>query len=133
MMKKSAIPVLVSVLAILCGMAGCATDEAKIDDVKKVVLPGCKGKTLLGLTSELLQNPQWGLVKADGREAVTVKGTLAGDKLPAWIKEQKLMDITFRFPLDPKSGAYDPSALDGFPSLTSPEGVLQAYKALACS
>jgi hypothetical protein len=134
LMKKSAIPVLALVLAAFCGMAGCAKDEAKIDNVKKTVLPGCGGKTLLALTSELLQNPQWGMAKApDGRETVTVKGTLAGDKLPAWVKEQKLMDITFSFPLDPKSGAYDPSALDGFPSLTSPEGILQAYKVLACS
>jgi hypothetical protein len=133
-MKRSAIAALALVLAVFCGMAGCARDEAKIDDVKKTVLTDCAGKTLLALTSEMLQNPQWGMVKApDGSEAVTVRGTLAGDKLPAWVKEQKLMDITFSFPLDPKSGAYDPSALDGFPSLTSPEGILQTYKVLVCS
>jgi hypothetical protein len=133
-MRRSVLLALAFPLIALCCLSGCATDDAKIDSVKKTVLPRCKGKTLLDLTSDLLQNPQWGMVKAsDGRQSVTVKGTLVGDKMPAWVKEQKLMEITFSFPLDPKTDSYDPSALDGFPSMTAPEGVLQAYKILACS
>ena len=123
---------LIILFALCCLSAGC-TDEAKIDKVKETVIPSCGGKTMQGLTSELLETPMWALVeKPDGEKAVTVKGTLVGDKLPAWVKDQKLMDITFTFPLDPKTDAYDPKALDGFPSLTEPEGILQAYKALVC-
>lgn len=130
-MKKIALPLML-VLGALLFVAGC-TDEAKIESVQKTVIPRCKGKTVQDLIAELLEAPAWGIVSAsNGQQSVTVKGTLAGDKLPAWVKEQKLMDITFQFPLDPKTDSYDPSALDGFPSLAAPEGVLQAYKTLVC-
>jgi len=118
---------------LLAGM-GCASDESKIEGVKKTVVPDCGGTTMQELAGGLLQNPQWGIEKAsDGKEAVTLKGTVIGDKLPDWVKQQKLMDITFRFGLDPKTGKYDPAALEGFPSLSAPEGVLQAYKVLICN
>lgn len=120
-------------LGLLLCSAGC-TDESKINGVKKTVVQNCGGKTMQDLASGLLQNPVWGIEKGkDGKEAVTLKGTVAGDKLPDWVKEQKLMDATFRFPLDPKTDAFDPAGLEGFPSLTAPEGVFQAYKALVCS
>jgi|GEM_PF-5529607 len=129
MIHKLFLPLLA---ACLLFTAGCG-DQSKIDQVKQTVLPDCKGKTMQDLASGLLQDPVWGLEKApDGKKSVTLKGTLAGDKLPGWVKEQKLMDITFRFPLDPKSETFDPGTLDGFPSLTAPEGIFQAYKMLVC-
>lgn len=120
---------------LLCVLALCAcTEQAKIDEVKQTAVPNCKGKTMQDLASGLLQNPTWGYRKeADGKKYVTVNGTIAGESLPGWVKEQKLMDITFSFPLDPKTGKYNPAALDGFPSLNTPEGVLQTYKLLTCS
>lgn len=131
-MKK--IAVLFLCLFFLLPATGCASDEAKIEGVKKTVVPNCGGKTMQDLATGLLQNPLWGLEKAsDGKETVTLKGTIVGDKLPDWVKQQKLMDITFRFGLDPKTDAFDPSALDGFPSFTAPEGVFQAYKVLVCN
>lgn len=117
---------------VLLLTAGC-TDEAKIDKVKATVIPNCKGQTMQDLASGLLETPAWGLEKnPDGKKSVTLNGTIVGDKLPAWVKEQKLMNITFRFPLDPKTGEFNPKTLDGFPSLTTPEGVFQAYKAFVC-
>ena len=131
--KRTAIMTLALCLAAFCGAAGC-TDEAKIERVQKTVIPDCKGKTIRDLTSEMLQNPEWGIVTTvNGRQSVTVRGILAGDKMPAWVRQQKLMQITFSFPLDPKTDSFDPSSLDGFPSLTEPEGVLQAYRILSCS
>lgn len=130
-MKKRLRLCLLALLSLLL-FSGCS-EQAKIERVQKTALPDCKGMTMQTLTADILQDPLWGLEKtSDGKEVVTVRGTLAGEKLPAWVKEQKLMDITFRFPLDPKTGAYDPSALGGFPSLNAPEGILQAYKALVC-
>ncbi len=111
---------------------GC-TEQSKIDAVKKTQIPNCKGKTMQDLAAGLLQNPKWGYEEKGGKKFVTVNGTLAGDALPAWVREQKLMDINFRFALDPKTEAFNPSDLDGFPSLTTPEGVFQAYKTLTCS
>ncbi len=117
---------------LLLFVAGC-TDEAKIDRVKKTLVPDCKGKTMQDLALGLLEGPVWGLEKnPDGRKSATLRGTIAGDKLPAWVKEQKMMDITFRFPLDPKTDAFDPKSLGGFPSLTQPEGIFQAYTVFAC-
>jgi len=111
--------------------AGC--DQFKIDRVKQTVVPDCKGKTMQDLASGLLQDPAWDLEKTpDGKKSVTLKGTLVGDKLPGWVKEQNMMEITFRFPLDPKSETFDPKTLGGFPSLTAPEGVFQTYKLLVC-
>lgn len=129
-MKKHILTSLALCLLLLVG--GCG-EQSKIDGVKKTVIPNCQGKTMEELTSGLLQNPTWGFEKAnDGKQFVTVNGTIAGDKLPGWVKEQKLMDITFRFALDPKTDKYDPAALEGFPSFTSPEGILQAYKTIMC-
>lgn len=120
-------------LAALALTAGCG-EESKINGVKTTVIPNCGGKTMQDLASGLLQNPVWAYEKsAEGKASVTLKGTIIGDKLPDWVKEQKLMDITFRFALDPKTGAFNPADLDGFPSLTAPEGVFQAYKTLVCS
>ncbi|MDR1489339.1 MAG: hypothetical protein LBS65_02460 [Desulfovibrio sp.] len=114
-------------------LAGCS-EEAKIDSVKKTAVNNCKGKTMQDLASGLLQNPVWGFKKAaDGREFVTLGGTVAGDKVPAWIKDKKVLDISFSFALDAKSGKFDPGSLDGFPSLTSPEGIFQGYKAIVCN
>lgn len=121
-------------LLLLCLLltAGC-TEESKIQSVKETVIPECGGKNIQDLTGSLLQGPVWAFTKSnDGKETVTVKGTIAGESLPAWVKDQKLMDITFSFPLDPKSGKYDPALLEGFPSLSTPEGVLQAYKVFVC-
>ena len=127
---------LLSTACVLIGLfvlAGCG-EESKIEGVKKTVVANCQGKTMEDLTTGLLQNPIWGFEKqADGKQFVTVNGTIAGDRLPGWVKEQKLMDITFRFALDPKTDKYNPADLDGFPSLSTPEGVLQAYKTLTCN
>lgn len=137
-MKKRLLPILRPILlpalllALCLGLAAC-TEQSKIDNVKQTVIPNCNATTVEGLVTGMLQNPVWAFEKsADGKQAVTVKGTIAGDSLPAWVKEQKLMDITFRFELDPKTDKYDPARLDGFPSLTTPEGVLQAYKVFVC-
>ena len=114
-------------------LTGCG-EESKIDGVKKTVINNCQGKTMDDLAAGLLQNPVWGYEKHEGgKQFVTVNGTIAGDKLPGWIKEQKRMDITFRFALDPKTDKYNPADLEGFPSLSTPEGVLQAYKTLVCN
>lgn len=113
--------------------AGC-TDQSKIDKVKKAVVPNCSGKTMDDLGSSLLQDPVWGLEKdAAGTPVVTLQGTVAGDKLPMWVKEQNLLNVTFRFPLDAKTGEFDPTTLDGFPSMTTPEGIFQTYKLFVCS
>lgn len=113
-------------------LAACG-EESKIRNVQTTVVPNCGGKTMQDLTSTLLQKPVWGFEKQkDGKEFVTVNGTIAGDQLPAWVREQKLMDVTFRFGLDPKTDKYNPADLDGFPSLSTPEGILQAYKAIIC-
>ena len=120
-------------LAICTVMTAGCTDEAKITKVKETVIPDCNGRTLQDLTAGILEAPVWGLEKTtDGNTFVTVNGTLVGDKLPQWVKDQKMLDIRFRFPLDPKTDAWDPAALNGFPSLTEPEGVLQAYKTITC-
>ena len=112
--------------------AGCATDESKIDGVKKTVIPDCKGKTMNDLVNGLLQEPSWGIDKAqDGKESVTVRGTLYGDKLPDWVRQQKIVNLTFTFPLDAKTHAYDTSRLDGFPSF-APEGLLQVQRIMIC-
>ncbi|MDR2669897.1 MAG: hypothetical protein LBC14_08105 [Desulfovibrio sp.] len=122
----------ITAVVLLLFAAGCG-EQGKIDSVKNTVAGNCSGKTVQGLVSGLLQNPVWSFKKEqDGKEFVLVSGTLAGDTLPAWVKEQKMLDITFRFALDPKTDKFDPAFLDAFPSLTSPEGVLQAYKALVC-
>lgn len=119
-------------LCFLLLAAGCS-DEAKISKVQQTVIPDCRGKTMQDLAAGLLEAPVWGLEKtSDGKKVVTLKGTIAGDKLPAWVKEQKLMDITFRFPLDSKTEEFNPESLGGFPSLTAPEGIFQAYKVLVC-
>ncbi|MDL2279161.1 hypothetical protein LJC15_00660 [Desulfovibrio sp. OttesenSCG-928-G11] len=129
-MKKAI--VLCTLLFAALGLSACG-EESKINGVKQAALNNCQGKTMQDLVGGLLQNPVWSFEKgADGKEVVSVRGVVAGDSLPDWVREQKLMDITFRFPLDPKSGSYDPAALDGFPSISSPEGVLQAYKVFAC-
>jgi len=129
-MKKHILVPFVLCLLLLTG--GCG-EQSKIDNVKKTVIPNCQGKTMEELASGLLQNPVWAFEEAkDGKQFVTVNGTIAGDKLPGWVKEQKLMDITFHFALDPKTDKYDPAALTGFPSFTSPEGILQAYTTLVC-
>lgn len=121
--------------ALLC-LSGCEDpvkkDQASIDKVKQTVIPDCDGRTLDDLVDGLLQNPVWTLEKKDDKvDAVLLSGTLMGDALPQWMKDQKLMDITFRLPVDP-NGMYDPKALSGFPSLTTPEGVLQAYRIVRC-
>ena len=122
-----------AVCVLLVAVSGCG-EQGKIDGVKKTVIPNCKGKTMEGLAAGLLQNPVWGYEETSGgKKFVTVNGTVAGDSLPGWVKSQKLMDTTFRFALDPKTDKFDPSTLDGLPSLTSPEGIFQAYKALTCS
>lgn len=119
--------------ALLLAVSGCG-EQGKIDAVKRTVIPDCKGKTMENLAAGLLQNPVWGYEETSaGKKFVTVNGTVAGDSLPGWIKSQKIMDTTFRFALDPKTDKFDPSTLDGLPSLTSPEGIFQAYKVLACS
>ena len=118
---------------LLLAASGCG-EQGKIDAVKKTVIPDCKGKTMQDLASGLLQNPVWGYEETtSGKKFVTVNGTLAGDSLPDWMKSQKLLNTSFRFSLDPKSDTFDPKSLDGMPSLTSPEGIFQAYKALTCS
>lgn len=122
-----------AVCALLLAAAGCG-EQGKIDGVKKTVVPNCKGKTMENLASGLLQNPAWGYQETkDGKKFVTVNGTIAGDSLPGWVKSQKILDTTFRFSLDPKTDKFDPATLEGMPSLTSPEGIFQAYKALTCS
>lgn len=119
-------------VSLLLFSAGC-TDESKINKTRQTVIPNCGGKTMQDLATGLLENPIWGIEETPGgNKNVTLKGTLVGDILPGWVKEQKLMDITFRFALDPKTGEFDPNTLGGFPSLTSPEGVFQAYKVLVC-
>jgi hypothetical protein len=124
--------ILITAALLALFAAGCG-EQGKIDSVKNTVIGNCSGKTVQALVSGLLQNPVWSFKKEqDGKEFVLVSGTLAGDTLPAWVKEQKMLDITFRFALDPKTDKFDPAFLDAFPSLTSPEGVLQAYKALIC-
>ncbi len=122
-----------AVCALLLTVSGCG-EQGKIDGVKKTVVPNCKGKTMEALAAGLLQNPVWGYEETTGgKKFVTVNGTVAGDSLPGWVKSQKLMDTSFRFALDPKTDKFDPATLDGMPSLTSPEGIFQAYKALTCS
>ena len=122
-----------AVCVLLLAVSGCG-EQGKIDAVKKTVIPNCKGKTMENLAAGLLQNPVWGYEEAGGgKKFVTVNGTVAGESLPGWVKSQKIMDTTFRFALDPKTDKFDPSTLDGLPSLTSPEGIFQAYKALTCS
>lgn len=112
--------------------AGC-TDEAKIEAVQKTVIPDCKGKTMQDLASGLLETPVWGIEKSsDGKQNITLSGAVAGGALPDWVKEQKLMNITFRFPLDPKTDEFNPESLGGFPSLTTPEGIFQAYTVFIC-
>ena len=104
-------------------VAGCG-DETKIKQVKETVIPGCAGKTTQELVGGLLQNPVWGVeVREDGKKFVTVNGTMLGEKLPLWVKEQKFMDSTFRFPLDPKNETFDPSSLDG---------ILNTYRLVVC-
>ncbi|MDL2316901.1 hypothetical protein LJC59_07475 [Desulfovibrio sp. OttesenSCG-928-A18] len=126
------LPAIMACLFLLFA-TGCS-DEQKIDSVKKTTLNKCGGKTVEGLVSGILQSPQWSIsTDKYGVTVVSVKGTLIGEQLPAWVREQKIMDITFRFKLERESGKFNPGELDGFPSLTEPEGVLQAYKALACS
>lgn len=117
---------------LLLAVSGCG-EQGKIDAVKKTVIPNCKGKTMENLAAGVLQNPVWGYEETGGKKFVTVNGTVAGDSLPGWVKSQKIMDTTFRFALDPKTDKFDPKTLDGLPSLTSPEGIFQAYKALTCS
>ena len=122
-----------AVCVLLLAVSGCG-EQGKIDAVKKTVIPNCKGKTMENLAAGVLQNPVWGYEETSGgKKFVTVNGTVAGDSLPGWVKSQKIMDTTFRFALDPKTDKFDPSTLDGLPSLTSPEGIFQAYKALTCS
>lgn len=123
---------LLLIIAVIMLTAGC-NDEAKITKVQQTVIPNCQGKTMQDLASGLLETPVWSLVKdTNGAKRVTLSGTIIGDKLPAWMKDQKLMDITFSFALDPKTETFDPASLDGFPSLSSPEGVFQAYKIIVC-
>lgn len=123
---------LLIVLSFLFLLAGCG-EEAKIKSVQSAPLSNCGGKTVQDLTSALLEKPVWAYVKqSDGRQFVTVNGTIAGDKLPDWVRDKKLMDVSFRFALDSKSDKFNPADLDGFPSLTGPEGILQAYKTLIC-
>ena len=130
-MKKLSLALVLG--ALLLTLSGCG-EQGKIDAVKKTIIPNCSGKTMERLVSDVLEKPVWGYEEAaGGAKYVTVNGTLAGDKLPDWFKSNKVMDTQFRFSLDPKSSAYDPANLDGMPSLTSPEGILQAYKALTCS
>lgn len=123
------------ILPLLLLLAGCG-EEAKIKSVQSTVIPNCGGKTMQDLTASLLEKPVWAYVKEnDGKRFVTVNGTIAGDKLPGWVRDQKIMDVSLRFGLDPKTDKYNPAELDGFPSLTSlssPEGILQAYKTLIC-
>ena len=122
-----------AVCVLLLAVSGCG-EQGKIDAVKKTVIPNCKGKTMENLAAGVLQNPVWGYEETSGgKKFVTVNGTVAGESLPGWVKSQKIMDTTFRFALDPKTDKFDPSTLDGLPSLTSPEGIFQAYKALTCS
>ncbi|MDR2489590.1 MAG: hypothetical protein LBD42_08900 [Desulfovibrio sp.] len=129
--KKCLFGVIVCLFAFV--ISGCG-EQGKIDAVKKTVIPNCEGKTMEALAADLLQNPLWGYEEgAGGKQFVMVNGTIAGDSLPAWIKSQKVLDATFRFALDPKTGKFDPSTLDGLPSLTSPEGIFQMYKSLVCS
>lgn len=123
---------ILALAALLLPLLLCACgEESKIKAVQETPLNNCKGKKVQDLVTGLLQNPVWTFEKGSG-EAVAVRGVIAGDSLPDWVREQKLMDITFRFPLNPENGKYDPAALDGFPSLGSPEGVLQAYKVFVC-
>lgn len=125
------------ILLLYCALslffaAGCATDDSKIDGVKKTVIPDCKGKVVEDLVNSLLQNPSWGIDKAqDGKESVTVRGTLYGDKLPDWVRQQKIVNPAFAFPLDAKTHKYDPARLDGFPSF-APEGLLQVQRIMIC-
>ncbi|MDR1947469.1 MAG: hypothetical protein LBQ51_09950 [Desulfovibrio sp.] len=129
-MNKATTMLLSAILSL--SAAGCG-EQSKIDSVKKTVVADCSGKTMQDLAAGLLQNPVWTFKKEqDGKEFVLVAGTLAGDTLPAWVKEQKILDITFRFALDPKTDKFDPAFLDSFPSLTAPEGIFQAYKVLIC-
>jgi hypothetical protein len=131
MSKKMLVGILACALAL--AVCGCG-EQAKIDAVKKTVVPDCHGKTMEALAADLLQNPVWGYEESsNGKKFVMVNGTIAGDSLPAWVKSQKIMDATFRFTLDPQTGKFDPSTLNGLPSLTSPEGIFQMYKSLSCS
>ena len=122
-------------LSALLILSACG-EEAKIKSVQSTVIPNCNGKTMQDLTASLLEKPIWAYTKQnDGKQFVTVNGTIAGDKLPDWVRDKKLMDVSFRFALDAKTDKYNPAELDGFPSLTSlssPEGILQAYKTLIC-
>lgn len=118
---------------LFLGLTGCG-EQGKIDAVKSTIIPKCEGKTMQDLAAGLLQSPVWGYEETTaGKKYVTLTGTIAGDKLPEWVKKQNIMDASFRFELDPKTDAFDPTSLDGLPSLTSPEGIFQAYKALTCS
>ena len=129
-MNKKILLILATCAALLA--AGCG-EQSKIDKVKATVIPNCQGKTMETLTAGLLQNPKWGYEEiTDGRKFVTVNGTLIGDSLPGWVKDQKVMDVQFRFGLNAKEETFDPASLNGFPSLTSPEGIFQAYKAMTC-
>ena len=118
--------------AALLLLASCG-EEAKIKSVQATQLKDCKGKTVQDMTSSLLQKPVWGFEKAkDGKGFVTVNGTLVGDKLPDWVTQQKIMDVSFRFALDPKTEKFNPNDLEGIPSISTQEGILQAYKVLFC-
>jgi hypothetical protein len=130
MEKKLLTAILLCVL--LLPVSGCG-EQGKIDAVKKTVIPNCKGKTMGDLAAGVLQNPVWGYEKTgNGKQFVTVSGTVVGDSLPAWIRSQKIMDTTFRFALDPKTDEFDPATLDGLPALVRPEGIFQAYMSLTC-
>ena len=119
-------------LLAMLTLSGCG-EESKIKGVQSTELPDCKGKTMQDLASSLLENPVWGFEKQpDGSQFVTVNGTIAGDKVPAWVREQKLLDVSFRFALDPKTDKFNPADLDGFPSLSTTQGIIQAYKAVIC-
>lgn len=135
---------LLCLLACACVFfaAGCESqekkDQAMLTKIQQTVIPDCGSKTFGDLASGLLESPVWTLQKSDPKTPthVEVQGTLAGDKLPemvkTWVKEQKLMDITFKFALNPATGAFDPAVLDGFPDPTHPEFLFQTYKKLSC-
>ncbi|MDR0826754.1 MAG: hypothetical protein LBN33_02595 [Desulfovibrio sp.] len=125
---KKLIPLLFicSLLLTACG------EEGKIENLKKTAVNNCSGKTMQDLAAGLLKNPVWALKKeADGKEIVTLSGTMDVEMLPAWVKDQKMLDITFNFALDPKTHKFDPASLDGFPS-PSREGIFQGYKVFIC-
>lgn len=133
-MRRCVTTIIVSAMFLF--LLGCEDqakkDQTALDKVKQTVIPNCDGRTMNDLAAGLLQNPVWGLEKKNEvAMAATLSGTIMGDALPEWMKEQKMMDITFRLPFD-ATGSFDPKSLEGFPSLTSPEGVLQAYRLVIC-